>query len=98
MYLLARISKKDLATPPSSADVGTVGHHTPPGKLRPLTKDMSKEDPTGNTVHRGQLEHCWTFLPELTCSTHTPVIVIITILGLQISLQASALALRPRGF
>jgi len=44
-YLRARTSEKELATPPSGSDVGTVGHHTPPGKLRPLTKDISKDDP-----------------------------------------------------
>jgi len=43
--------KKEFATPPSGPDVGTVGHYTPPGKLRPLTKDISKEDPTCNTIY-----------------------------------------------
>jgi len=41
--------KKELATPPSSPDFGTVGRHTSPEKLRPLTKDMSREDHTCNT-------------------------------------------------
>jgi len=50
-YLCARTSKKDLATPPSSLHVGTIGCHMSPGKLRPLTKDMSKEDPTCNTIY-----------------------------------------------
>jgi len=96
-YLHAGTSKKGLATPPSSQDVGTLGHHTPPGKLRPLTKYMSKEVPTCNGVQGGPAELSWTFLPDVMCSTHTPIIVIIIILGLQISLQASAQALRPRG-
>jgi len=50
-YLRAQTSKKDLATPPSSPDVGTVGRHPSRWKLRPLTKAMSKEDPTCNTVY-----------------------------------------------
>jgi len=50
-YLRARTSKKDLATRPSGPDVGTVGHQTPSGKLRSLTKDISKEDPTCNSVY-----------------------------------------------
>jgi len=49
-YLSAQTFKKDQATPPSSPDIGTIGHHTAPGKLCPLTKDLSKEDPTHNTV------------------------------------------------
>jgi len=52
-YLRALTSKKHLATPPSTPDIGTVGHHMLLGKLYPLTEDMSKEDPTCNTVHRG---------------------------------------------
>ena len=36
-YLRAQTFKKDLATPPSSPDIGTLGRHTSPGKLRPLT-------------------------------------------------------------
>ena len=51
MYLHARTCEKDLATPPSSPDVGTIGHLTLPGKLCPLTKEKSKEDPTCNTVY-----------------------------------------------
>jgi len=43
-------SKKDFATPASSADVGTVGCHWLGRKLGPLTKDMSQEDPAYNTV------------------------------------------------
>ena len=43
--------KKELATAPSSPDVGKVGRHTSPPKLRPLTKDGSKEDPTCNSVY-----------------------------------------------
>jgi len=50
-YLHPRTSKKDLATPPSSSNVGTLGHHTPPGKFGPLTIEMSKEDRTCNTVY-----------------------------------------------
>jgi len=50
-YLRAQISGKGLATPPSSPDVGTIDHHTSPGKLRPLTNDMSKEELTCNTVY-----------------------------------------------
>jgi len=50
-YLRARTSKKALATPLSSPDVGIIGHHNSSGKLRPLTKDLSREDPTCNTVY-----------------------------------------------
>ena len=50
-YLRPPTSKKDLATPPSSPDLGTVGHHTSPGKLRPLTQELSKEDHTCITVY-----------------------------------------------
>ena len=97
-YLHAQTSKKELAPPPSSHDLLTIGHHRWSGKLRPVTQDISKESPTCNTVHRGLSEVSRTFLPEVTCSTHTPVIVIITIRGLPISLQASARALRQMGF
>ena len=45
------MSKKQIARPPSSPDIGTVGHDTSLGKLRPLTKDISKEDPTCNTIY-----------------------------------------------
>jgi len=61
-YLCARTSKKELATPPSGPNVGTVGHHTPSGKLSPLTKDISKEDPTCNTVYVAAVRptgSCW---------------------------------------
>jgi len=44
-YLRAQTSEKELATPPSGPDVGTIGHNTPPGKLRPLTKVISKRRP-----------------------------------------------------
>jgi len=50
-YLRTQISKKDFVTPPSSPDVGTIGHHRSSAELRLLTKDMSKEYPTGNTVY-----------------------------------------------
>ena len=50
-YIRAQTSKKDKPTPPSSPDVGTIGHHTAAGKLRALTKDMSKEDRTLNTLY-----------------------------------------------
>jgi len=90
--------EKDLATPLSSPAIGTIGHHTGPGKSRPLIKDMSKEDLSCNTIHRGLSDQSWTFLLELTCSTHTPVIVIIAILRVQMSLLTSARALPQRGF
>src|SRR6202000_245000 len=38
--LEAHTSRKDKATPPSSPDVGTIGHQLSPGKLRPLTKNL----------------------------------------------------------
>ena len=50
-YIRVRTSEKDLATPSSNPDVGTIGRHTSPRKLRPLTKDMRKEDPICNTVY-----------------------------------------------
>ena len=43
--------EKDLATPRYSPDFGTIGYHSLPGKLRPLTKDNSKKDPTCNTIY-----------------------------------------------
>ena len=38
------------------------------------------------------------FFQKVTCSTHTPVIVITTTQRIVISLYASARAMRPRGF
>jgi len=52
-YLRARAFIKDLATPPSSPDVGTIARHRSPGKLRPFTKEMTKEDPMYQTVYVG---------------------------------------------
>ena len=38
--LEAQTSRKDNATPPSGPGVGTIGRQPPPGKLRPLTKNL----------------------------------------------------------
>ena len=38
--LEAQTSRKDKATPPSSPDVGTIGHQPSPGKWRPLTNNL----------------------------------------------------------
>jgi len=75
-YLSVRTSKKDVATPPSSPDVGTVGRHTSPGKLPPLTKTMSEEDPTCNTVYVaavGQTSSCSQDRCEETSEHHMQV-------------------------
>ena len=42
---------KSDATPPSSPEVGTIGHQPLPGKLRPLTQIRPQEHPTCNTVY-----------------------------------------------
>jgi len=50
-YLGTQTSTKVIAIAASSRDVGIIGHHTSPGKLRPLTRDMSMEEPTCNTEY-----------------------------------------------
>ena len=39
--LEAQTLRNDKATPPSGPDIGTVGHQLSPGKLHPLTKNLS---------------------------------------------------------
>jgi len=61
-YLRAQTSEKDLAKRPSSPDVETIGHHTSPGKLHPLTKQKSKEGATHDTIYVvavGATGSCW---------------------------------------
>ena len=43
--------EKSDATPPSSPDVGTIGHQRSPGQLRPLTQIRHQEHPTCNTIY-----------------------------------------------
>jgi len=50
-YVRAQTSKKDLATPPSSPNVGTIGHYISSGKLCHLTRNTSQEHLTCNTEY-----------------------------------------------